>query len=237
VKSRPHRSGGDAQGGGRISIREPLPGDQDKKVAILRYEFPDAINQPLHSVPDIDLSVDLFVLIGVSDRIPVDSNKGSESALLGPPVSSNEVRRNPEEPRPFVPHGRIEATGTLDSRAEGLRHDVFGERRAEPAGGVREQGLAVGLEEAGGVDRRNSFVIGRYRSLILIHNSLLPGRIVAFKDSCIFVGGQKLREMAGWGDAGDDAGSATPYPAAQFGGKGGRNGSVGGTVQRRGMAA
>jgi benzoate-CoA ligase family protein len=43
----------------------------------------------------------------------------------------------------------------------------------------------VGLEEAGGVERRPQLVIGRYRCLISIHNSLLPARMMSFKDSSI----------------------------------------------------
>ena len=87
MKSRSHRPGGYAEDGGRVLIREPLPGDQDKKVAIFRCKLPDPINQ----------------------------------ALLCPPVSSNEVRRNPEQPRPLASlRSKILSSG-LATRPVGMR--------------------------------------------------------------------------------------------------------------------
>ena len=174
------RADGDAEGGRRLLVGQPAPGDEQQRVPVGGLQARQRRGQPSRRGGRRQPFVDLVGERG-DDRVDPGPRERLVQPDLVPPVAAEQVGRDPVQPRQRVRAGRVVAGPLPEGQQERLRDDVVGRVRAQPPHHVTLDPRLVPLEqhlELLRLGQREPDDRGVVEHVYGVHVELLPGAAI-----------------------------------------------------------
>ena len=151
VQSRPHRANWDAEDLGAHLVRGAFPRDKQQQVAVFWCQVTDGRHHTLGLGRRIQSFGNVEERVARHRRSIGDPTRRPKSALLGTPVTSDQVGGDSEQPRPFAPASRVVPVRLTERDLEHVANYVGRRVTSEPSRDVAVHGIDVLVEQSGPV--------------------------------------------------------------------------------------